>query len=188
MFAGRHIPTGMPNFVNTMRFISFGLTLIILTGMMLSSCIKKEVYPDVPRISFKEFAKINNGLGYDDKGILTITFTDGDGNIGLKESDTTSPYDPSSPYYYNFFITYFEKQMGEWIAVEIPFTNNARIPLLNDDGYSKPLKGDVSIELYINNFSSPFDTIRFEAFIVDRDLNHSDTITTPDILIRKPGR
>jgi hypothetical protein len=178
----------MPNFVNTMRIVKSYIFFIILAGISLTSCIDKEDYPDVPRITFKEFTKINNGLGYDDKGILTITFTDGDGNIGLAASDTTSPYDPSSPYYYNFFITYYEKQNGDWIAVEIPFTNNARIPLLNDAGYSKPLKGDISIELYINNFSSPFDTIRFEAFIVDRDLNHSDTITTPDILIRKPGR
>ncbi|HRY97561.1 MAG TPA: hypothetical protein P5550_00750 [Bacteroidales bacterium] len=155
-------------------------------SLLLSSCIKKEEYPDIPRLFFKEFVKIDNGLGYDDQGILTITFTDGDGNIGLAAGDTFPPFNPSSPYYYNFFITYFEKQQGQWVEVEIPFTNNARIPLLNDDDIAKPLKGDVSIELYINNFSSSFDTIRFQAYLTDRDLNHSDTITTPEIIIRKP--
>ena len=177
---------GMPNFVLIMKNWFTYLLALILPGLLLSSCIKKEDYPDVPRIKFKDLSKIDNGLGYDDKGILTISFTDGDGNIGLADADTAPPYNPSGMYYYNFFITYFEKQNGEYVAVEIPFTNNARIPLLNTSGYDKPLKGDISIELYINNFSSDFDTIRFEAFITDRDLNHSDTITTPDIIIRKP--
>lgn len=168
-----------------MKKLIIYLFLVIITVLAMNSCIEREEFPDIPRISFKEFTKIDNGMSYDDQGILTISFTDGDGNIGLADGDTFPPYNPASMYYYNFFITYYEKQNGEYIAVEIPFQNNARVPLMNEDGSDKPLQGDISIELYINNFSSQFDTIRFTAFIADRALNHSDTITTPDIIIKK---
>ena len=159
--------------------------LILFLIIVLFSCIKKEEYPVIPHIEFDSFTKINNNLGYDDKGILALTFTDGDGNIGLSTEEISPPYDTGSMYYYNFFITYFERQNGEYVEVELPFTNNARIPLLNTTGNDNPLKGKIEIELFINNYTSPFDTIRFDAFIVDRALNHSNTITTPDIIINK---
>lgn len=167
------------------KYTYYALVFCLL--LLMSSCIKKEEFPDVPRIKFVSFDKIDNGLGYDDKGIITISFTDGDGNLGLAADETNPPYDSSSIYYYNFFLTYYERQHGEFIAVDLPFTNNARFPLLNKNDADKPLKGEISIELYINNFSSEFDTIRFEAFITDRTLNHSDTITTPAVLINKPN-
>lgn len=160
-------------------------TLVFL-GIFLTGCIKKEIYPDVPRIEFKSFTKINNGLGYDDKGLLVLSFTDGDGDIGLGSNELNPPYNEGSMYYYNFFITYYEKQKGEFVAVELPFSNNSRIPpLFNNEG-EKPLKGDIQVELFINNYLSPYDTIRFQVFIVDRALNHSDTLFTPDIIINKP--
>jgi len=161
------------------------ITLTLISIVFLSSCIKKDEYPIIPYIEFDSFTKIDNNMGYDDKGILAIDFTDGDGNVGLKTEETSPPYDTNSIYYYNFFITYYEKQNGEYIEVELPFTNNARIPLLNSSGNDKPLKGKIEIELYINNYTSLFDTIRFDAFIVDRALNHSNTVTTPDIIISK---
>ena len=175
----------MLNFVAGMWPLRKIWPALLVFLFLLPSCIERETYPDVPRIEFRRFEKIDNGLGYDDKGILTIGFTDGDGNLGLGSSEIYPPFDSSSMYYYNFFITYYEKQNGEYIAVELPFTNNSRFPLLNTSGSDKPLRGEISIELFINNFSSPYDTIRFDAFITDRDLNHSDTITTPPILIKK---
>lgn len=167
------------------------MPVIILTFFMMiaglgSSCLRVEEFPDRPNVDYKDFIKIDNGLGYDDKGILVLSFTDGDGDLGLAESDTFPPYDPGSMYYYNFFISYFEKQNGEFIEIDLPFPNNSRIPKLNSSRNERPLKGEIEIELYINNFASPYDTIRFSAFIVDRALNHSDTITTPQIIISKP--
>lgn len=153
--------------------------------IVIASCIKRDEYPDRPLIEYKDFIKINNGLGYDDKGILILSFTDGDGDIGLKQSDTFPPYHPGSQYYYNFFITYYEKQHGEYEEVILPISNNARIPILSSTMSGKALKGEIEMELYINNYTSPFDTIRFRAYITDRALHHSDTITTPDIIIDK---
>ena len=168
-----------------MKKQSIHTILFLIVFTFLSSCIKKDEFPIIPHIEFDSFTKINNNMGYDDKGILAISFTDGDGDMGLNTEETSPPYDTSSIYYYNFFITYFEKQNGEFVEVELPFTNNSRIPLLNSSGKDKPLKGKIEIELFINNYTSPFDTIRFDVFVVDRALNHSNTITTPDIVIDK---
>lgn len=47
------------------------------------------------------------------------------------------------------------------------------------------IDGEISIEIFINNFTSPYDTVRFEFFVVDRALQHSNTVTTPEIIIHK---
>ncbi len=153
--------------------------------LILFSCRKKENYPDTPHIEFKSFSKIQNATIYDDKGIVTLSFTDGNGDIGLAMGDTFSPYSPGSPYYYNFFIQYFERQMGVWTKVEPPLPFNARIPLINPSGKEMPLSGDLQMEIYINNPLSTYDTIRFELYILDRALNQSNSITTPEIIVKK---
>lgn len=161
------------------------LVPLILLAFLVSGCTKQPEYPIEPAISFVSFTKVQNNTGKDDKGILKITFTDGDGDIGLSESDTEPPFDTASMYYYNCFITYYEKQHGQYVAVDLPLSNNARFPLVEPANQGNPLTGDIDIELYINNPFSTFDTIRFDIFIVDRALHHSNTVSTPDIVVNK---
>jgi hypothetical protein len=153
--------------------------------LLLAACTKDPVYPVEPSISYVSFTKILNNTGHDQKGILKISFTDGDGDIGLTEFDTDPPYDTSSVYFYNFFITYYEKQHGNYVAVTLPISNNSRIPKVPPADKGLPLQGDIDIELYINNPMSTFDTIKFDAYIVDRALHQSNLISTPDIIISK---
>ncbi len=168
-----------------MKAVQPFLLFVLILVFMGSGCSKDPDLPVEPAITFVSFTKVLNNSGKDDKGILKINFTDGDGDIGLTDADIDPPYDTSSMYYYNCFITYYEKQHGTYVAVDLPLTNNARIPLVEDAGLGNALTGDVDIELYINNPFSAFDTIRFDLFIVDRALHHSNTITTADIIINK---
>jgi hypothetical protein len=153
--------------------------------LCLSSCIQFQSFPPEPHIEFVSFDKISNSTGVDDQGTLVLSFTDGDGDVGLDEDQTYSPYDTTSMYYYNIFIKYFEKQSGQYIEVKLNPSNNGRLPNLTPEGEKKALQGNIAVDLYINNPLSSYDTIRFEVFIVDRALNHSDTITTPDIKVNK---
>lgn len=166
------------------------LLFLISPILIVLSCQKKEDFPDIPHIEYESFLKIRNSQDIDEKGILEFSFTDGDGDIGLYSWDTVAPYD------YNLFITYFEKQNGEFKEVVLTYYNkitqeydtinfNARIPIINSSGESKPFKGKVEIELFINNYFSDFDTIRFDAYIKDRALNESNTISTPEIIVKK---
>jgi len=163
------------------------LLLIIFAAVILTynSCKQKEEYPVIPYIQFKSFVKINNSSGKDDKGILTISFTDGDGDIGLSQSDTLPPFDSKSEYYYNFITKYFEQQNDTLIEVTFPDTLNARIPVITPKGNNKNIKGEIEIKIFINNTRSKFDTIAFEVYIYDRALHKSNVITTPRIIINK---
>jgi len=148
-------------------------------------CLPEHEYPVTPYIEYEDFIKVPTSQGIDDKGVLKISFTDGDGDIGLEEGDTTGIYEHGSEYHYNYFITYFERQNGVFIKVELPGSFNSRIPVISPKGEDKAIKGEIEIELFINNPNSNYDTIHFQAYIVDRALHHSNTITTPDIIVKK---
>ncbi|MCX6270991.1 MAG: hypothetical protein NTU44_07190 [Bacteroidetes bacterium] len=163
----------------------FRIVVLLLPVFLLPSCLKKEHFPDTPAIEFVSFTKIQNDTGIDDKGILKLSFTDGDGDIGLAQSDTLPPFNIGSQWYYNFFITYYERQKGVLTNVNLPFTNNSRIPPLYNSGSAKSTKGEIEIELFINNPTSAFDTIAFEVSIADRALHVSNRVLTPDIVIKK---
>ena len=78
----------------------FSFTLLIT---VMSSCFKKETYPIEPIISYDSFS-VSEG-----KANLTFNFTDGDGDIGLADSDTISPFDIDSEFHYNFHQNFLLK-------------------------------------------------------------------------------
>jgi len=170
------------------------LILVILLIAGLGSCKKIEKFPDVPRIEFMDFTKIYNpDLEIYDRGVLRFSFEDGDGDIGLNSGDTFPPYNPGSDFHYNLIITYFEMQHGEIVEVPILWFNpqtekydtlslSARIPNLTPEGVNKAINGEIQDTVFIYNFNSIYDTIMFEAYIVDRALHTSNTISTPLIV------
>lgn len=172
------------------------ITLFVFISLLagLGACKKVEKFPETPRIQYLGFEKIYNpGLEIYDRGVLSFSFEDGDGDIGLNTGDTLPPYDPSSEYHYNLIITFFEMQNGELTEVPIVWFNpqteqydtltlSARIPDLTPSGVNKSISGEIFDTLFIYNFSSSFDTIKFDAYIFDRALNKSNTISTPLIV------
>jgi hypothetical protein len=164
-------------------------TLILLAlclTWLLPACNEDPAYPLEPVIEYVSFTKIQNNTGIDEQGVLRFSFTDGDGDIGLSDYDTEPPFDTSSIYYYNCFVTFYEIQHGDTVQAELPpgMTNNYRIPLTPPAIDGLPLQGDIDVVLMINNYS-PYDTMFYTVFIVDRALHHSNTITTPQFIIKK---
>jgi len=160
------------------------LWILCLLLTALTSCGHREVFPVEPRIEFVRLDKIDNGTGIDNQADLVIYFEDGDGDIGLDEADTNGVFAVDSPYYYNFFINYYEKQNGVWTEVELPTPLHARLPYLS---YNVPesIKGEITITTFINNYTSPYDTIMLSCYLVDRELHVSNTVSTPEIIIQK---
>ncbi|MGD0709651.1 MAG: hypothetical protein ABR968_00575 [Bacteroidales bacterium] len=168
-----------------MKFLSNILIIVLFAGMIFfSSCEKPPVYPPYPIIQYVSFIK-DYPTGENQKGALTISFTDGDANFGLAPSDTLAPYNSGSKFYYNLFIIYYEKQNGVYVAVKLPFSENGRIPVVTPAEGTTSLKGIIQDSLYINNPLSLFDTIAFDVSIADRDLHVSNVIRTPDIIVNK---
>jgi hypothetical protein len=157
----------------------------MLTGtLLLSSCMKKEVYPDIPEIAFQGFTtQFDTGL-YAKRGFLTISFKDGNGDIGLRPNQTEPPFDTGSIYYYNYIIDYYEKQNGTFVKVELDPSFNARIPYLTPDDPNKAIKGIIVDTLTLNPMPL-FDTVKFKFYIYDRALNKSNVDSTPPIILRR---
>jgi hypothetical protein len=176
------------DFVKLIRKYIAILFLMVMGWMFITSCNKGDEYPDEPLIEFMSFSKVyNSTTGIYDRGVLKLSFTDGDGNIGLTDSDTIYPYD------YNLYITYFEVQNGDTVKVPLVYwdnvlqrydtlSHNARIPMLTPAGQEKAIKGEIEDILDIYNFQSSFDTLLFEIYVVDRSLNKSNVIITPRIV------
>ena len=69
--------------------------LIVFTYLFLSNCLPKEEFSNTPSISFDkiEYVKSSNNISQDSIN-LTISFTDGDGDLGLSNDDINFPYNP----------------------------------------------------------------------------------------------
>jgi hypothetical protein len=163
-----------------------GVIFCLVTGVMAlaQGCLKPEEYPDEPAIEFKFFKS------FGDSGLIGFNFTDGDGDVGLGETEVSPPYDTGSQFYYNVFITYYEKVNGVWqVGKTIPggedIEFNYRSRLLTPNGKNKALKGEMQIFLlpvYYNPFSPDNDTIRYKIQMCDRALHLSNEVYSNEIV------
>ncbi len=157
--------------------------LLVFAGIVTHSCKKPEEYPIIPAIQYKSAYTTKDQQGFDEYLYVTISFTDGDGDIGYKskESGENDPIfdDPTSPYYNNFIVKMFIKQNGVWNSLDTPVSS--RIPYLTPDGKNKALKGDILRELNLP-LALVNDTMKYDIFIYDRALHQSNTITTPEYI------
>jgi len=157
------------------------LSIFTIIAIFVCFGCNRITFSEVPYIEFRSLEKINNGYGYDDKAILSFYFKDGDGDIGLEGNipDTLATEDD-----YNLFIDYYEKQHGNFVLVKPVITMNGRIPPLS---YTVPesISGILKVEIFINNYASRYDTVRFDFHIVDRKKNKSNIASTSEILIKK---
>ena len=76
--------------------MKFRNIISVLTSIVVVlSCKKdKNSFPIEPVLEYKSFEAYSKYEAF-----MVLKFTDGDGDIGLKTSDTTGIYDKSSPYY-----------------------------------------------------------------------------------------
>lgn len=156
--------------------------ILLIAG--LAGCIQKDQYPLKPAIAFGGFSTIRDVSGKDSIGKITVSYTDGDGNIGLFSWDTVEPYK------YNFYLKFMELVNNELVEVkpaDTSVTFNARIPILTPVGRNKNIKGDITmtIELYFARPVLKSDTIAFEIYIKDRTLQNSNVVETPMFLIKR---
>ncbi|MEI6060343.1 MAG: hypothetical protein WCR72_06515 [Bacteroidota bacterium] len=165
-------------------FAKIGLILIVPLSSGLTGCIKEQQYPVQPHIEFGSFATSKDINGKDSLGAVTISYTDGDGDIGLYSWDTVEPRK------YNFylkFLQYVNKQLVEVKPVDSSLTFNSRIPILTPSGRNKNIKGNITmaLQLYFARQLLLTDTIAFEIYIKDRALNESNLVETPMFIISK---
>ena len=176
-----------------LRIIPTLVVTLFMSLILFYGCRKYDHYPIVPHIELNSFQKFADSTGIDQTGVLGLSFTDGDGDLGLTAAQNTGDFQ------FNLFIKYFEKQKGVFKEVILTSPNtltgkpdtlwfNGRIPYLTPDGKAKAISGEITDTLFINNFVSPYDTIKYQIYIKDRALNKSNVVETPEIIINKKPR
>lgn len=115
--------------------------------------------------------------------ILTFSYADADGDIGIPESDTLSGSD--------FIIRYFEIQDGEPHSYIIPLSANdtlnfnQRLPSLTPQGKDKSIKGTFTVRIPATPFPgyTP-DSVMFQCRLFDRAGNGSQEVQTPILSLK----
>ena len=170
----------------------------ILIGMLLLvaamfSCQKPVEYPVEPKIAYEGFTYlVYEDSTFSGEGIVSFSYTDGDGDLGLDDSDTLPPFGFHDAHYYNMVVDYMKCVNGEFVKTPLlswnpqtqsydTVTFNARFRRLLDSDKPKAISGRMEYKLTVKNPLSPDDTIKFEIRILDRALHESNTIQTEAI-------
>ena len=103
-----------------------GLGLVAMIALMWSSCVKAPEYPIAPVATFVKFSKdtVRQGL---DTCVITIAFTDGDGDLGALDTDTVQ----------NLFLT----------NTNLGHTFTYRIPHIPEQGIGNGISGEIELTL-----------------------------------------
>lgn len=172
---------------------------LLLLALAVSACQKPVEYPIEPKIAYEGFTYLMNpDSTFSGEGVISFSYTDGDGDLGLDDSDTLPPFGFHDTYYYNMVVDYLKSENGVFVKTPLlsphvptspddtlvlydTVTFNARFKRLRDSEESKAISGSMDYKLTVQNPFSPNDTVKFEIRILDRALHESNVIQTDPI-------
>lgn len=140
----------------------------------------------IPTLTFQKIEKLQNN-GKDSIVFIYVDYTDGDGDIGLEDSDTLPPFQFPSKYSKNLFISVFKVENGQSLPILIPLTTdtinfNDRMKTLTPTGKNKSISGTIKLNINPVPFLGVFpDSMFYTIQIVDRKLNLSNVVRTPTL-------
>ena len=165
------------------------LLIFSLSIIFWSACVSPPSYPVEPEIEFVSFSK--DTLDQLDTFGIRISFTDGDGDLGFNEFDTTfcdlcdsSCYDENS----TLSLILIDGRTNCLSTFNLPF-----VP---ERGSSKSISGEVYFVpnsvccLPPSGFpctadpSYPLDSIKYKVYIKDRSGNFSNELELPPVFVR----
>ncbi|MFZ8835859.1 MAG: hypothetical protein ACO3MV_01600 [Flavobacteriales bacterium] len=159
------------------KFLAKTMFFVPLVG-----CLPEPSFPDEPLIEFQSFELTSNG-GRE----LVIQFSDGDGNVGLGQSDTLPPFCPSCEFHQNLKCEYQEWRDEQWVEItlnpdagQIPFYY--RVPPAVPTGQNQSQNGTIAVAMNSWYLNSAYDSVRFRITLYDRDLNASNEAYTLPVL------
>ena len=169
------------------------LVILILALWGLAACQEKMEFPEEPEISYEG---IDYVMGADStltgEVVLYFSYTDGDGDLGLDDSDTIYPFGPHDPHYYNLIVDYLKWDGTSFVETPLIYWNqqtqtfdtvsfNARFKRLVFNDEVKPIQGTIDYKMLLFNPLSPNDRIKLRVHILDRALHESNSIETESI-------
>jgi hypothetical protein len=184
--------------MNSIRLARLAGALSLLAGG-LSSCLQEPSYSTTPSIEFESIKRkrfTQTGQIPVDSIFVTIRFQDGDGDLGLNDTEIKSaPYVFPSRYSSNYFIEPYVlvPLTGKYVKLaDIGRTTagayNARFdhPSTTTDTKAAALKGTLTraFGFGYGDVFKPGEIVRFDVNIADRALHESNIITTDTVGIK----
>lgn len=170
-------------------------TFVLLFGILfLVACQEKMEYPIEPHITYDGLAYVMDAdSALTGEVVLSISYTDGDGDLGLDDADTLYPFGPNDPHYYNLIIdnlkwngsAFVETPLLSWNPQTQSYDTvsfNARFKRLVFNDEATSISGTIDYTMRVYNPLSPDDTIKFKVHLIDRALHESNTIETDAII------
>ena len=162
-----------------MKKLIYSLLFLFGISVISFSCLKEKNFPKEPVIKFKRYVKLNNGL---DSATCTISFTDGDGDLGSEETNN------------DFKMVYMYKGIDGLFHYydESPSTpsfdtlmNTYKVQNITPDGQYKALEGEIMAKLgsppagpiYVPSHT----VIKFKITLRDRAGHLSNEVETDEI-------
>ena len=192
-------------FIQMIHSIKYTVFYILVLLGFLSACKTKEIYSSIPLIEYKSAKFLRGSDGIDSIMILTFSFKDGDGDIGLNQKDTFPPFQPdrnryneaANPYYYNLHIDYFERFNNKFSQVikelepdSVPPVYDTlkyvyRVENITPDGRHKAIRGDIEVKIAPSPHPDAQDTVVYQFYLYDRNLNQSNVVRSPELIWKR---
>ncbi len=172
-----------------LKLTAYFFTVVLFFSLFAGGCINPPQYPPEPEIKFLSLSR--NIIDQLDSVRVEFSFTDGDGDLGFRNADTTDcnfcdTTDCLEHPTFSLFL--YDNRTGCFSPYDIPF-----IP---PKGSSDAISGRVNFVLSsiccvppdnfpcIPNPEYPFDTVYYSIRIKDRAGNLSNLIDMPPLVIR----
>ena len=158
--------------------------IILFSLLAFSGCIKPPEYDVKPEITAVSLSR--NFISQLDSIRITLEFTDGDGDIGYNNLDTTNCNicDTSCLDHPTFNLFLFDSRTGCLSTLNVPF-----IP---EKGSSDAISGTITVvspQIFclpdgnVLGVNPPFDTLFYDIQLKDRAGNISIAVRTPEIIV-----
>jgi hypothetical protein len=177
------------------KMMKKSLVIALFACLVLTACQEKVEYPIEPRITYQGLSYLMNADStLTGEVVLSIGYTDGDGDLGLDDADSIYPFGPHDPHYYNLIIDYLKWDGTTFVETPLLSWNqqaqqydtisfNARFKRLIFTEEEKAISGTIDYKMMVFNPLSPNDTIKFKVRLLDRALHESNTIETDAITL-----
>lgn len=161
----------------------FKSSVFVIILLALGGCPNGNRFSDIPFLEFRDYRLYQEERApgiFADMIEVQVYFTDGDGDVGLDETDDQPPFCDTCEFGQNFLVDIYSFNGGPIDT----FTNNFRIKNLTPSGQNKTLEGIIKNQIDITSRQS--DTIQLQFQLLDRALNASAPVTSPKIHVSLP--
>lgn len=154
------------------------------------ACSDQDPVPlSAPVLRYDGMEKIISTEGKDSILVFKLWMEDTDGNVGLTETDTQSPFAYGSAYYYNLWVIQRRMSSSGAQALYIPGSSDTietslRLPDLRSDFRQKYISAEIKVSLNAVPYPGMKPDSMVYAFeLIDRTLLHSRRVHSPLIRI-----